>query len=367
MWWHNRMQPGGTPRTDFECWNAGELEGPSMIPWGQQTSGRWLMRVFLDLACVPSFVVRGYVEPTAEVAKVQIVSAWRRLCGRHWCTSWRSGPKRASGKECGPMTPPGPPLKNQQPLDSLDNWDPLNNRNRWLRTLPFALLGSILLPLLILLPWPILVLRLILLPRPIPLLGFALLWLQVHPVHHLLVHPLPVCPPPVAHTLGGLSGGGLHGMDDYNPPGKWVALSWPISNHHAVYVSNCVRYCNDDEDTIRILHSRWSHGTIRGPKLREVSPLGRPGAMYIGLIYKSSGIPQSLAREKMVFIERDKDVSTWLKLTCDEDIPNPVLLVLPEAVPDADVGRLLASVWCILCWLQSTAFTWLMNLLWLVV
>jgi hypothetical protein len=46
----------------------------------------------------------------------------------------------------------------------------------------------------------------------------------------------------------------------------------------------------------------------------------------------------------MVFIEPDEDDSTWLKLTCDEDIPNPVLLVLLQAAPDADEGRLLASV-----------------------
>jgi hypothetical protein len=51
----------------------------------------------------------------------------------------------------------------------------------------------------------------------------------------------------------------------------------------------------------------------------------------------------------MVFIERDEDVSTWLKLTWDEDIPNPVLLVLPQAAPDVDGGRLLASVRWILC------------------
>jgi len=128
-----------------------------------------------------------------------------------------------------------------------------------------------------------------------------------------------------------------------------VAQSWPIWHHRAIYVANCVRYRNDDEDTIRILDFRWSHGTIRGPKLQDVSLLGRPGARYIGLIYKSGGLPRSFPREKMVFIERDEDVSTWLKLTWDEDIPNPVLLVLPQAAPDADGGRLLASVRWILC------------------
>jgi hypothetical protein len=51
----------------------------------------------------------------------------------------------------------------------------------------------------------------------------------------------------------------------------------------------------------------------------------------------------------MFCIERDEDVSTRLKLTWDEDIPNPVLLVVLQAAPDADGGRLLASVRWILC------------------
>jgi len=44
-------------------------------------------------------------------------------------TSWRCGLKRSSGKERRPMTPTGEPLRNQQPLDLLDNWDPLDNRD----------------------------------------------------------------------------------------------------------------------------------------------------------------------------------------------------------------------------------------------
>ena len=173
------------------------------------------------------------------------------------------------------------------------------------------------------------------------------------------VCPPPVCPPPVRHlqvrpppmadTLGGLFGGGLQGLDDHNPPAKWVAQSGLIWHHRAIYVANCVRYRNNDDDTIRILDFRWPHGTIRGPKLQDVSLLGRPGARYIGLLYESGGLPRSLPRERMVFIERDKDVSTWLELPWDEDIPNPVFLVLPQAAPDADGGRLLASVRWILC------------------
>ena len=53
--------------------------------------------------------------------------------------------------------------------------------------------------------------------------------------------------------------------------------------------------------------------------------------------------------EKIVFVERDQDFSTWLKLTWDEDIPNPVHLKLQQAAPDADGGRLLASVRRIFC------------------
>jgi len=168
-------------------------------------------------------------------------------------------------------------------------------------------------------------------------------------VYSLLVCPLPVHCPPMPNTLGGLFCGGLQGLDDHNPLAKWVAQSWPIWHHHAIYVANCVRYHNDDKDTIRFLDFRWSHGTIQGPKLQNISQLSQPGARYIGLIYESGGLLRSLPWEKMVFIERDEDFSIWVKLTWDEDIPKPVLLVLLQAVPDADGGRLLASVWWILC------------------
>jgi len=187
------------------------------------------------------------------------------------------------------------------------------------------------------------------------------------PVRPLLVRPLLVRPPPVADTLGGLFGGGLQGLDDHNPQAKWVAQSWPIWHHCAIYVANCVRYRNDDEHSIRIMDFRWSYGTIRGPKLQDVWRYGQPGVRFIGLVYKSGGLLQSLPWERMVFIERDEYISTWLKLTCHKDIPNSVLLVLPQDAPDADGGRLLASVWWVLCWLQLTAFTRLMNLVWLVV
>ena len=90
-------------------------------------------------------------------------------------------------------------------------------------------------------------------------------------------------------------------------------------------------------------------GPFGGPKLQDVSQLGCLGARYIVLIYTAAGLQLFLRQEKMVFIERDEDVSTWLKLTLDKDIPNPVLLVLPQPVPDVDGGRLLASVWCLFC------------------
>ena len=169
------------------------------------------------------------------------------------------------------------------------------------------------------------------------------------PICPLPVCPPAVCPPPVADTLGGSFGRGLQGLDDPNTLAKWVAQCWPIWHHCAIYVANCVRYCNDEGDTIRIVVLRWSHRTISGPMLQDVSLMGRPGASYISLIYTSGGLPWSLPREKMVFIEWDKDLSTWLKLTGDKDIPNPVLPVLPQAAPDPDGGRLLASVKWILC------------------
>jgi hypothetical protein len=62
----------------------------------------------------------------------------------------------------------------------------------------------------------------------------------------------------------------------------------------------------------------------------------------------AGGFQQSLAAEEMGFIEPHEDVSTWLKLTWDEDVPYPVLFVLLQAAPDAHGGRLLASVSCIL-------------------
>jgi hypothetical protein len=46
----------------------------------------------------------------------------------------------------------------------------------------------------------------------------------------------------------------------------------------------------------------------------------------------------------MILIECDEDVSTCLKVTLDEDMLNPDLLLLPQAAPDADGGRLLATV-----------------------
>ena len=58
---------------------------------------------------------------------------------------------------------------------------------------------------------------------------------------------------------------------------------------------------------------------------------------------------RSVPHERIVFIQWDKDVSNWLKLPCDKQIPNPVLIVLPQAAPDADGGRLLASLLWVIC------------------
>jgi len=69
----------------------------------------------------------------------------------------------------------------------------------------------------------------------------------------------------------------------------------------------------------------------------------------------------------MVFIEWTDWFSTYIKQTWDEDISNPAILVLPQAAPVADGGRLVVSVQWVLCWLHRTAFTQLMNLLGLVV
>jgi len=62
---------------------------------------------------------------------------------------------------------------------------------------------------------------------PAPIIGGA-------PVRHPPVRPLPVHPPPMAPTLARLFRGGLKGLDDHNPPAKWVAQSWPIWHNGAM-------------------------------------------------------------------------------------------------------------------------------------
>ena len=116
-------------------------------------------------------------------------------------------------------------------------------------------------------------------------------------------------------TLRGLSGGGLQGLDDQNSPAKWVAQSWQTWHHHAMYVANCVRYHNHEEDTI-LSQDFWpSHRRILQPKLQDVCLLGGPDARCISVLCKSGGLAQVLPLEAMVFIERDEDISTWLKHT----------------------------------------------------
>lgn len=96
-------------------------------------------------------------------------------------------------------------------------------------------------------------------------------------VHHLLV-----CPPPVAATLGGLFCGRLQGLNDHNPITKWVSQSWLMWHHHAMYVASCVRYRNDNKNTIRILKISWSPQTICGMTLPDVCLLHQPDAMHVG-------------------------------------------------------------------------------------
>jgi hypothetical protein len=69
----------------------------------------------------------------------------------------------------------------------------------------------------------------------------------------------------MADALGGLLGGGLHVMDDHNPAANWVAQSWLIWHHRAIFVVNYVRNHNDEEGTFQNLDFLWSHATIHGP------------------------------------------------------------------------------------------------------
>jgi len=80
----------------------------------------------------------------------------------------------------------------------------------------------------------------------------------------------------MAGPLCGFSGGGLQGLDDHILPAEWAAQSWLIWHPHGIYVANCVRYLNDDHNTICILYFRWSRGTISGQKLQDLSLLGWP-------------------------------------------------------------------------------------------
>jgi len=172
---------------------------------------------------------------------------------------------------------------------------------------------------------------------------------RCRPVRTPPVCPLPVRPPPMGDTLGGLFAGGLQGLDDHNPPAKWVAQSQPIWPDCRIHIANYGRLHNHVEDTIRILGFLWSHGTIRRLELQDVSPLGRPGERYIGQLYMSGWLPPSSPWERMVSIEWDEAISTWLKPSWGDDIPNPGLLELPHAAPEANGGRLQTSVWWILC------------------
>jgi len=147
-WWDGARRHVKDRFYALDCWKVRRTQ---WNPFGLAPSGQWLPRLSLDSTYVLGFMARGSVQPEEEVSKVWMVNAGRMLSGGHWYTSWRSGPKRATRKESGPMTTPGQPLRIQWPLDlldnwnSLDNWDPLDNRdpfdtwNPWLLSLPFAL------------------------------------------------------------------------------------------------------------------------------------------------------------------------------------------------------------------------------------
>jgi len=137
--------------------------------------------VAFGCALCSSSVVHGSIEPKEEVAMVWIVNTGSMLSGGQWCTSCRSGPKRPSGKERGPMTPPGKHLRTQQPLKlldyqypvgirhPLDTQDPQNHWDLWFWPLPFAHTWSI--------PSPLVIVLLRLIPLPQPILLFWSIWL----------------------------------------------------------------------------------------------------------------------------------------------------------------------------------------------
>lgn len=131
--------------------------------------------------------------------------------------------------------------------------------------------------------------------------------------------------------------------------------------HHAIYVTNSVRYSNDDNNLIQILHFYQLNVTIQRPTLNDVSPLDPPGAWYFSLYHKCTALRWSVPCEKLVCIDWIKHLSTRLKLTTINDIQIPVLGVLWQTALDADGGRLLLPVRPIHCWPQLASFIQLIN------
>jgi len=175
----------------------------------------------------------------------------RMLSGGQWCTCWTNRPYRASGKEREPMTPLYEPLTNHQALYLLDN------RTLWTtRTVSTdGPLGRSLIkvqfrcwfsfhcrPVNIVDPTSMVNAT----PTAATTPGVWAHTIASHAVHPPPLRPLvdfppPVCPLPVAQTLGRLFGGEFQGLDDHNPPAECVAQSWQIRHHEAIHVANCIR------------------------------------------------------------------------------------------------------------------------------
>jgi len=226
-------------------------------------------------------MVHGCVEPTEDVAKVQRVYAGRMLSGGHCCTSWRSGKERTSRHQIGPMTPRDQALKSQWPQDLLDNRDPVDNQDGLVNQ-NVLLLTSICTAA----------------ANPTQVVRStvaAILSPGVRPtvkgcpaLHPHWFRTLPIGPAPMAHARCRSFGGELQGLDGHNPLAKWVAQFCTIYPHHAIYVTNSVRYWNDDNDTIQILQFYCLNATIQRPTLDNMSHLNPPGSRYNSLCYMCS-------------------------------------------------------------------------------
>ena len=105
----------------LECCNCGRT---MQNPLG--SADFWMMTNKVAFGCaICAWFCGVWKDGAKRSSKIWMVNAERMLSGGNWCTSWRSGPQRASRKERGPMTPQG------QPLGTKDLWTCWTSGTLW--------------------------------------------------------------------------------------------------------------------------------------------------------------------------------------------------------------------------------------------